>query len=53
MGAVEERALKRSETLVEDHRRIRQAVKGKGRIDVAPVMPVDIIGLFVLMPELD
>jgi hypothetical protein len=52
-GAIEERALKRSETLVEDHRRIRQAVKGKGRIDVTPVMPVDIIGLFVLMPELD
>lgn len=52
-GAVEERALKRSETLVEDHRRIRQAVKGRGRIDVTPVMPVDIIGLFVLMPELD
>lgn len=51
--AIEERALKRSETLVEDHRRIRQAVKGKGRIDVTPVMPVDIIGLFVLMPELD
>ena len=52
-GAIEERALKRSETLVDDHRRIRQAVKGKGRIDVTPVMPVDIIGLFVLMPELD
>ncbi|MDW9959468.1 helicase [Sinorhizobium medicae] len=52
-AAVEERALRRSETLVEDHRRIRQAVKGKGRIDVTPVLPVDIIGLFVLMPELD
>lgn len=51
--AIEERALSRSETLVEDHRRIRQAVKGKGRIDVTPVLPVDIIGLFVLMPELD
>ncbi|MEX2745804.1 helicase-related protein [Rhizobium mongolense] len=52
-SAVEERALRRSETLVDDHRRIRQAVKGKGRIDVTPVLPVDIIGLFVLMPELD
>ncbi len=52
-GAIEERALKRSETLVDDHRRIRQAVKGRGRIDITPVMPVDVIGLFVLMPELD
>lgn len=51
--AIEERASRRSETLVEDHRRIRQALKGKGRIDVTPVLPVDIIGLFVLMPELD
>ena len=52
-SAIEERALRRSETLVEDHRRIRQAVRGKGRINVSPVLPVDIIGLFVLMPELD
>jgi len=52
-GAIEERALDRSRALVEDHRRIRDAVKGRGRIDVFPVLPVDIIGLFVLMPELD
>lgn len=37
---------------LEAHERIRQSLKNKGRTEVEPVLPVDILGAFVLMPKL-
>ena len=36
--------------LLEDHRRIRDASKARGSYAISPVLPVDIIGLIVLIP---
>ena len=42
---------KRGEELVEDHARLRAAAGSASRVSVAPILPPDIIGLFVLMPS--
>ncbi len=42
----------RAQTLLADHRRIREAGNMKGqRYKVDPVLPVDIMGIFVFMPQ--
>jgi len=41
----------RSEALLADHRRVRQAAQGRGSYDVKPGLPVDLIGLYVLLPS--
>ena len=51
--AIESHAKERSDILVSDHRRVREAVKGAGRIDVFPVFPIDLIGAYSLLPALD
>lgn len=33
------------------HERVRAALKGKGRASIEPVLPVDIIGAYVLLPS--
>ena len=33
------------------HERVREALKGKGRTTIAPVLPVDILGAYVLLPR--
>jgi superfamily II DNA or RNA helicase len=43
-------ARERSEVLAEDHTRLRVASGGGARVTVEPVLPPDIIGLFVLVP---
>jgi superfamily II DNA or RNA helicase len=41
----------RAEALLADHRRIREASDARGiRYDVTPALPVDTIGVYVLMP---
>lgn len=50
--AIESHARDRAQALVADHRRVREAVKGAGRIDVFPVTPVDVVGAYALVPEL-
>jgi len=45
-------ALQRSEVLAGDHIRVRQALGSKGQVRVSAITPVDIIGLYVLMPGL-
>jgi superfamily II DNA or RNA helicase len=40
----------RAQALAEDHARVRAAATGSARISVASVLPVDVIGLFVLVP---
>ncbi|MCL1958024.1 MAG: SWF/SNF helicase family protein, partial [Spirochaetes bacterium] len=41
----------RSDALLADHRRVRQAAQGRGSYDVKPGLPVDLIGLYVLLPS--
>jgi hypothetical protein len=44
-------AHQRAEELLADHRRVREASDAKGmRYSVAPALPVDIIGLYILTP---
>ena len=45
-------ANERSELLGSDHIRVRQALGSKGQVNVVANTPVDIIGLYVLMPSL-
>jgi hypothetical protein len=34
------------------HERVREASRSKGRVSVEPVLPVDILGAYVLLPRL-
>jgi len=34
------------------HERVRESLKAKGRVSVKPVLPVDILGAYVLLPKL-
>lgn len=43
-------ARRRSELLLEDHRRVREAAQGRGEYRVTPSLPVDVMGVFVLIP---
>ena len=44
-------AAKRAEELLSDHRRVRDASGDRGKFAVAPILPVDVMGVFVLLPE--
>ena len=37
---------------LEAHERVREAARSKGRVSIAPVLPVDILGAYVLLPRL-
>ncbi|MEM7397303.1 MAG: DEAD/DEAH box helicase [Pseudomonadota bacterium] len=41
----------RADELVEDHGRLRAAAGSASRVSVEPVLPPDVIGLFVLIPD--
>lgn len=43
----------RAEALMQDHARLRAAAGGASRVSVEPVLPPDVIGLFVLLPGED
>ncbi|MBL8481624.1 MAG: DEAD/DEAH box helicase family protein [Rhodocyclaceae bacterium] len=43
-------ARRRAQTLLEDHRRVREAAQARGEYRVAPSLPVDVMGVFVLVP---
>lgn len=49
-GPIADYVRARSDELAEDHGRVRAAVKGISRVVVEPVLPPDLIGLFVLVP---
>ena len=34
------------------HERVREATKARGRVTIEPVLPVDILGAYVLLPKL-
>jgi superfamily II DNA or RNA helicase len=52
-AAIDQRALERAKVLEADHMRIRIASKAAGTVRVSPVSPVDIVGVYSLMPALD
>lgn len=40
----------RAAALLEDHRRVREAARDLGSYEVTPCLPVDVLGVFVLLP---
>jgi superfamily II DNA or RNA helicase len=44
-------AERRAQTLLSDHRRVREAADARGSYSVKAVLPADLIGLFVLLPR--
>jgi hypothetical protein len=49
-AAVETHARARADELAGDHARVRAAPPGVSRVSVEPVLPVDVIGIIVLVP---
>ncbi|MDX0952218.1 helicase [Sinorhizobium medicae] len=49
-GPIAEFVRKRAEELAEDHARLRAAAGSASRVSVEPIVPPDVIGLFVLVP---
>jgi hypothetical protein len=41
----------RAQALLVDHRRVREAAEGRGSYQVAASLPVDVMGLYVLLPD--
>lgn len=48
---VEALAQQRAEALLVDHRRVREAARDVGQYSVTPCLPVDVIGIYVLLPD--
>ncbi|WP_031430761.1 helicase-related protein [Methylomicrobium agile] len=48
---IEELARLRSEALLADHQRVREAARDVGQYSIAPCLPVDVIGVYVLLPD--
>lgn len=44
-------AQERAAALLADHRRVREAARDVGQYSVAPCLPVDVMGVYVLLPE--
>lgn len=49
-GPIAVYARERAQALAEDHARVRTAAAGSARVTVEPVLPPDVIGLYVLAP---
>jgi superfamily II DNA or RNA helicase len=49
-GSIAAHARERADNLAEDHARVRAAAAGSPRVSVEPVLPPDVIGLYVLVP---
>jgi superfamily II DNA or RNA helicase len=50
--ALEPVASMRAATQLAAHERVREAARTKGRVTIQPVLPVDILGAYVLLPRL-
>jgi hypothetical protein len=44
-------ARERAQTLLQDHRRVREAADARGTYAVTASLPVDVIGVYVLVPS--
>jgi len=47
----EDLAKSRAEILLTDHRRVRDASVAQGIYAVKPCLPVDLVGMYVLLPK--
>jgi len=47
---LENLAKDRAKALLDDHRRVREAARDLGSYDVSPCLPVDVLGVYVLLP---
>jgi hypothetical protein len=45
-------AQRRAQTLLADHRRVREAADARGSYTVKPLLPADVIGVYVLLPRI-
>lgn len=52
MDALNAFAAERAARLAEDHSRVRRVLGSQGQVTVTPVEPVDVIGVYVLLPRL-
>lgn len=50
-SAIEAFAAERGTALSADHLRLTEAARGGATVEVVPVLPADVIGLYVLLPE--
>ncbi|WP_321785787.1 helicase-related protein [Paraburkholderia sp. J94] len=41
----------RAQALLQDHRRVREAAEGRGSYQVTASLPVDVMGIYVLLPD--
>ncbi|WP_417447299.1 helicase-related protein [Kangiella sp.] len=48
---LESLASERADALLADHRRVREAARDVGQYSVTPCLPVDLIGVYVLLPD--
>jgi hypothetical protein len=46
-------AERRAQSLLADHRRVREAADARGSYSVKALLPVDVIGLYVLLPQVN
>ena len=44
-------AQQRAETLLVDHQRVREAARDVGQYSVSACLPVDVMGVYVLLPD--
>lgn len=49
-GALDEMAKTRAQALLADHRRVREAADARGSYQVTASLPVDVMGVYVLVP---
>jgi hypothetical protein len=50
-AALADLAMQRANQLLDDHKRVREASEARFlKYDVTPCLPVDVIGLYVLLP---
>jgi SNF2 family DNA or RNA helicase len=47
---IEQIARQRADTLLADHRRVREAARDTGSYEVSACLPVDVLGVYVLLP---
>jgi putative NIF3 family GTP cyclohydrolase 1 type 2 len=48
---LDEVAERRAQALLADHRRVREAADARGSYSVKALLPADVIGAYVLLPE--
>ena len=44
-------AQRRADNLLADHQRVREAARDVGQYSVSPCLPVDVMGVYVLLPD--